>query len=99
MRKKKLKTAHPDKHPICVRLRNIVVGRQISYSQLARDAEIPVSTLWNVLEGATRYTRFDTVEKIVLAIDAAWMPIIEQEEHGRKADVVRLQFGRGRRRA
>lgn len=97
--------AHPirEKHEICARLYRIATGRGLTPYEIAKiynlgrkpTDQLNYQTVKNVLTGDTRCPRIDTITKIVEALDAAWMTIIEQRDHS--AEVTNLSIRRRKR--
>lgn len=93
----KVRKAHPPlnvKHEICDRIQRIADARGLGAYDIARKADMPISTVYAVIWGPTINPRFGTIVRIVDALDAAWMTIVEQRD--RSAEILPLSQRRTR---
>lgn len=67
------------KEQICLRLKKLAEARGVEVKDISRAAGMARSTIWAVLYGPTCDPRWSTISRITIALDAAWMTIIEQE--------------------
>lgn len=77
-----------DKDPIIDRLRTIIDGHGLSYEQVANDTGLTQRTIWNLFSGPTKYPRYSTVARIVIALRAYDFTVVDMHT-GKRLKMVR----------